>query len=1439
MRTNLHYAYLLLLACLVATSGFAQPTKSKTNPWSEVQESFIPLAPNKVRQIIPKSYKTLALDVPQMQGILAEAPERNSAQAKNKNVELELPMPDGTYQRFRIYEASVMHPDLAAEFPMIKSYAGQGIDDPTAFLRFDFTQKGFHAMVLSGTQPTVFIDPYSTNDIENYIAYYKTDFKKTAGFFFTCHADEVNDWKDPSLTEAAVEKSFGDCQLRTYRLALACTQEYSAFHGGTIPSVMAAFVTTMTRVNGVYERDAAITMVMVPNNSNLIFLSGDPYSNNNGSAMLSQNINTCNSIIGPTNYDIGHVFSTGGGGVAFLQSVCGSSKAGGVTGQASPVGDPFDIDYVCHEIGHQFGGRHTQNNNCNRDSNSSYEPGSASTIMGYAGICNPNVQNNSDDYFHANSLLLIGSFATGGGNSCAVTSTTGNSAPVANAGADYTIPRNTPFVLTGSATDANGDALTYCWEQYDKQVATMPPSANSNSGPAFRSFDPTTSPSRYFPRLQDLVNTNGSTTWEVLSNTNRNYTFWLTVRDNNVNGGCTDNDEAIVSVTTAAGPFVVNSPNTNVSWAGGSSQTVTWSVANTNTGAVGAATVDILLSTDGGLTYPTTLASNVPNDGSQSVTLPSTQTSTARIMVKGHNHIFFDISNSNFTISAPVSGFTLQSNTNSNTVCAPSTAAYNLTTTALGGFSGNINLSANGLPSGLSTSFSNNPINGSGTSTLTVGNTGSVSPGTYAFTVTGVSGGQQQSVNLSIEILAGAPGQVSLASPANAATGVSTSPTLSWNVPANAGTYNVQVSTTSNFSNIVSQNSGQSATNYSATGLQPNTTYFWRVRSESNCGNGPWSSTRSFTTADETCTVYASTDVPVTIPATVSTVTSDLTIPVSGTITDVNVDGLDVSHTWINDLQISLTSPNGTTVSLINQICDQEDNILINFDDEASSAYASIPCPPTAGGTFQPNQALSAFDGEDLNGLWTLTITDVANQDGGSLNDWSLEICYNSAGGTPLTVTMNGSDLECAGDNSGSASATAMGGSGSYTYNWSNGGTTSIINGLPAGTYSVTVGDGMDTATGSITLSEPPALSVSMSGVDATSGNNGSATANASGGTPDYEYNWSNGGSTASITGLAPGTYTVTVTDDNQCEEVGSVTIADASGGGCISPAPANIMVTSNSATIDWVAVPNAQLYRIRWRPVGGAGWTAQNVTTNSITINNLQPDTQYEFNTRTKCGDGSATGWSVSYNFTTEADGGGGGGGGGGGTTCIQWVPDDLDIFPTTATISFEAVPTAVRYKLRYRPVTGGAWTRLVTNTTSFTITGLSPSTQYEYNTTSRCPDGWLPWSPTAYNFTTGVLFGGAQVQLPVQSEDQFPDVIEMKLVPNPATDFVAVRVANEVNGQILLRDYTGRIIQQEALNGFEEELFIGELPAGVYFITIMSEDHQPVTTKLVRADR
>ncbi|MEK7253198.1 MAG: reprolysin-like metallopeptidase, partial [Bacteroidota bacterium] len=618
------------------------------NPWIFKSESQLTTKQHLQRQIIPDAYRTAQLDLGSLKTLLQQAPMWQTNEVEKKAVSLTLPMPDGSFQEFSIQEASVMHADLQKKYPLIRSYAGTGVDDPTAYLRFDLTPAGFHAMILTGMSSDVFIDPYSQGDLENYVVYYKKDYAEKGDW--KCLVEENS--KEPVATGTA---KAGDCKLRTYSLALACTGEYAAYHGGTSTLALAAMNTTMTRVNGIFEKDLSVTLQLVSNNNLLVYTnsSTDPYTNNNGSTMLTENINNCNAVIGSANYDIGHVFSTGGGGIAYVKAVCSSSvKGGGVTGRSAPIGDPFNVDYVAHEMGHQLGANHVQNNACNRNDATAVEPGSGSTIMGYAGVCTPNIQSNSDAYFNAISLGEIAAHVTStAGNGCA-TSSTINNAPTANAGADYTIPKSTYFVLTGTGTDPDaGQTLTYCWEQMDNAAATMPPVATSTGGPAFRSLAPSSSLSRYFPNLTAIVN-NTAQTWEVLPSVSRTMNFRFTVRDNKVGGGCTKEDNMVVTVSSTSGPFVVTAPNTAVSWAGGSTQTITWSVANTTASPVSAANVDILLSTDGGFTYPTTILSGTPNDGTQSVTIPNNPSTQARIMVRGSGKIFFDISNVNFTITS-------------------------------------------------------------------------------------------------------------------------------------------------------------------------------------------------------------------------------------------------------------------------------------------------------------------------------------------------------------------------------------------------------------------------------------------------------------------------------------------------------------------------------------------------------------------------------------------------------------------------------------------------------------------------------------------------------------------------------------------------------------------------------------------------------------------
>lgn len=604
----------------------------------------------------------LTLDIDALRSHLASAPSEKAA-AQGEGLSLSLPNPVNDYwELFEVVETPIMAPELAVKFPEIKTYTARSASDPAATARFDITPKGFHAQVLT-PEGSYCIDPVSLDDDTTVLAYARRDFIGDGSDFFTCGVSESTPHYEPVETAAKASAALAIAgQLMTFRLALATTGEYTQYHGGTVADAAAAVATTINRVNGIYECDLGVRLELVAGNDALFFTDPDTdgYSNASPVALLSENQTIIDSVIGSANYDIGHVFGTGGGGLAYVGCVCNSScKARGETGCSDPVGDPYDIDYVAHEMGHQFGANHTYNGiggNCSssqRVSANAYEPGSGSTIMAYAGICgDENLQEHSDPYFHTANIDEINAFLASA--SCATVTSTGSSAPEALAGSDYYIPASTPFELTADGDDDDGDAITFCWEEMDLGASLNLDEADNGSSPLFRSFSPTSDPARVFPQLETILDADYDSVGERLPATTRDLDFRVTVRDNHFGGGATAYDEMQLNVIASAGPFRVTSPNSAVSLTAGTDNTVSWSVADTDQSPISTASVDILLSIDGGYTFPYTLATSTANDGSESVTLPEILTDTARIRVQAVGNVYFDISDEDFTIAAPV-----------------------------------------------------------------------------------------------------------------------------------------------------------------------------------------------------------------------------------------------------------------------------------------------------------------------------------------------------------------------------------------------------------------------------------------------------------------------------------------------------------------------------------------------------------------------------------------------------------------------------------------------------------------------------------------------------------------------------------------------------------------------------------------------------------------
>lgn len=624
------------------------------------------------RKSNPEKSTHYQLDVNQLKSLLIKAPKRGLS-FKSSNVIIDFPDADGEMESFSIKEASILHPNLQAKMPNSRTYIGKSLWHPGNVIRFSVTSQGIHIMKFSSEKGVQFIDPLSYGD-NNYIVYNSKDLPSLKDSFVCKYLDNIpKSNRDAHHSKQA--RNANDGQLRKFRLAIASTIEYSQFHweaAGLVATatetakkdaVMDAMIVTMNRVNGIFERDLSITMEFVANNRDAIFIDTDNFTNDNGSVLIDESQVVIDNAIGNSNYDIGHTFSTGAGGIAILGSPCTTNfKAKGITGSSRPVGDFYDVDLVAHEMGHQFGAPHTFNGNTgncaddNRTASNAYEPASGTTIMAYAGICAPqNIQNNSDAYFHQKSIQMIWDNITSGFSTCSEQMATGNTAPIAEAGPSFNIPISTPYKLTGASTDVESiNTHTYTWEQYDLGPSGLP-TETSTSGPLVRSFEGTSNPTRYIPKLEDiLINNGASTTWEKLASVSRDINFQLTVRDNDTRGGQTATDNMTVTTVAAAGPFAVTSQNTpDISWTPGTLETITWNVAGTNANGINTSNVNIWLSTDGGLTYPTLLANTV-NDGSHEITVPNTLSANCHIMVEGDGNIFFALNTEKFTIGEVV-----------------------------------------------------------------------------------------------------------------------------------------------------------------------------------------------------------------------------------------------------------------------------------------------------------------------------------------------------------------------------------------------------------------------------------------------------------------------------------------------------------------------------------------------------------------------------------------------------------------------------------------------------------------------------------------------------------------------------------------------------------------------------------------------------------------
>ena len=995
------------------------------NVWKAVDESQIVTKSGADREIIPTKYGTFSLDFKKMQKALLKSPHEKSTSKMSQAVSLDLPLPDGNIIPFRFFESPCMSPVLAAKFPNIKSYRGFTDDQSGDQARIDFSPGGFHA-VIKTHEGVIYIDPYFTESDGHYISYYVRDhiidteqYEKTCGI-----AHYENSVAEPLGEDVSTTSKSSSLPVtkRTYRLALACTAAWGSIFG-SVESVMQRFNTGVNRLNMIFENELAIKFEMIGNNDQLAFIdkANEPYTSPQlGRTCLAENQNIINSVVGENSYDIGHVFTIsctdGIAGVAYLGSLCNFNKGGGVSCVGFRNVSNFMVQTTAHEIGHQLSGGHSWNScppaQSQFSSGTSWEPGSGSTILSYAGACgSDNIANSNDDYFHVGN---IGQFKTHiAGADCGIEEDSGNNEPeiIWNYTNGFYIPISTPFELQAEATDIDGDNMTYNWEQMNTGFSSSLGSPMGN-GPSFRSFRPDQNNFRIFPRLTTILfNTNDKT--EVLPTYNRSLRFRFVVRDNHPGAGSMVWQDISFNATDEAGPFVVTNPSSDIFVAVNQELNVEWDVANTDGDLIDCQFVDIYLSTNGGLSFDFLLAEDTPNDGSENVRMPNVITNNAKVKVKASNNIFFNIARPNIIIREPSQpGYFIDLSENSLDFCLPEIAEVTVDGTSFQGFTNDVYLDVvSGLPSEAIVNFSQNPIPPDGSAVMQIDMNNVQYSGEFEVIVRATS---EEADTIYQTLLINATGtnfdELKQLSPLPGTEDLNGTPEFVWNQAPNADAYRLEVSTDPSFgaSNIIFEENISDTSIIPQIALPNSNLYYWRVSAFNKCREVK-TDIRTFGTVSLSCRTFEAEDLPRNISASGRpTVSSLIEIFDAGTLSDVNVKRIKGIHQRIQDIKATLISPAQTEIVLFENRCFGS-NFNLGFDNDSPVEFF---CNLNNGIIMKPElDDLGKLKGEDIRGDWYLEIADTEPGEGGQFQEFVLELCSNAILDEPYLVNNNIMDV--------------------------------------------------------------------------------------------------------------------------------------------------------------------------------------------------------------------------------------------------------------------------------------------------------------------------------------------------------------------------------------------------------------------------------------------
>ncbi|MGY6648599.1 CUB domain-containing protein [Wenyingzhuangia sp. IMCC45574] len=770
---------------------------------------------------------------------------------------ISFPDDKGNIKTFRVLKKSVFSEELAQKYPEIKTYYGTNINNQKETIRFNYNKSiGISGIIHRPNKESLIIKPEKNATTHHFYKFSNESYQDKL------ECETIQEVKTKSFKQNSTASTSFSNGLRKYRLAVAASGEYSNFFlDGTETTdherkikVLTAITNSLIRLNEIFERDFGITMELVGNNDDIIYLdsNSDPFIK--GTQSYNSQLQTVlDSKIKNPNYDIGHLFhheNSRYGNAGCIACTCTTGKKGsGFSVHQDPASDDMNL-LIAHEMGHQFGSYHVQGSRvCRSGLNSEVEPGSGSTIMSYAGICSDNVQDHWDDYFNYVDIRDVKEWIING-SSCATIESTNNQRPTVDAGKDYFIPKSTPFVLEAIANDTDSSNLTYCWEQNDPENPnSSAPYSSQTVGPLFRSFLPTQSSSRYFPELNSIVN-NINSKWEVLPSVAREMEFVITVRDNNLAGGETASDAVSLTVANNSSSFFVKSLNTNQKIKTGSPFKLEWNVGNTDQLPINVSEVEVYISTDGGISFPHFIT-KVPNTGSATISLPFIpETSNARLMIKAVDNIFFNINKSNFTIET--GEIALFSQQNNYEVCAGDQIEIPFTYQTFAAYSGNTELSIVNKSNFLDIQLSQNSISGIYTNGIKLNAIVNTSNNTqtnfYNFTIKAKTDLTEVLFPVKVLVKATKPAKTTLTTPNNNIEIPTIGYNFTWSKDLFLDYYSIEIALDSSFNNIIESNKSHTSS-YSPKKLNYNSTYYWRVGKKNSCSNIVYSDTRSFTTS--------------------------------------------------------------------------------------------------------------------------------------------------------------------------------------------------------------------------------------------------------------------------------------------------------------------------------------------------------------------------------------------------------------------------------------------------------------------------------------------------------------------------------------------------------------------------------------------------------------